>query len=84
MISVLQAGRHLIDLEDRLLADAPIINIDHELQAGQAHATVRDLGEFEGQLWLPTFIMIFTGMSGRLPMSVGYHFEVQLATAVII
>ena len=44
--------------------------VDDELEAGQAHTGIRQLGKIEGAVRLPTFIMILMGRRGMLPTSV--------------
>ena len=63
---LLEVGIHGGIVQDGLGVHADVV-VDDELQAGQAHALVGQLGEVEGQLGLPTFIMILVLMAGISP-----------------
>ena len=58
-----------VEVEQGLGVDADL-PVDDELQSGQADAGVRQPGERKAWSGVPTFIMIFTGMSGIVSSSV--------------
>jgi hypothetical protein len=58
-----------VEVEEGLGVNADL-PVDDELESGQADAGVRQPGERERLVGVPTFIMIFTGMSGIVSSSV--------------
>jgi hypothetical protein len=73
-----QIGRHLADFEDGLGVDADHV-VDDELEAGQADAFVRDLGELEGELRIADVHHDLHRRLGQVAHVGGDDLEVELA-----